>query len=209
MVDAVVLRIVFEVGPGGLHEHETERGGELLQRRHVGGGGQGVGMEGVGVLAGLAGGVALRVDRDEQHPRPGRFRHRFPLLLRLRQLGQGGRAHVRAEGETQEHQGPVAGQFTGHQRGAVGLAQVEGGQLARLWQQGHRFQLRCLGLPAATEQLPGGQQAQAGGERGHEDPGGGAIEHARAFRCGLWTGHDTGPGRWPCPRARPDTAPGL
>src|SRR3546814_1467510 len=90
---------------------------ELLQRRHVRGCGHAVAMEGVRVLADAVRVVALGVEGDEQHARAGRFWQRFPLLLRLRQFGQRGRADVGAVGETQEHQGPVALEFTGHQLG--------------------------------------------------------------------------------------------
>src|SRR5690606_4861824 len=108
------------------------------------------------------------------------------------QLGQGGGAHVRAEGEAQEHQGPVSGQLARQQRGAVGLAQVERRQLARLRQQGHRLQGGTGGRGVAVEEVARGQQAQAGGERDGEDVAEGAVEHGVSVR-GAWrrAGHDS------------------
>src|SRR5690606_8780405 len=114
-----------------LHEHQRQRAREVLERGDVGGRGKGVAVERVRVLADAVGGVALGVDGYEQDPRAGGVGQRLPLALRLRQLRQRRRADVRAMGEAQEHDGPVATELAGHERGAVGLAQAEGGELAR------------------------------------------------------------------------------
>ena len=160
MLDGVVLGVFVEVLARHLLEHEAQRGGEAFQRGHIGGGGQGVLVEAVHVLAQPRGAVAVGVDRDEQHPRAQRVRQRFPLVLRAGQFGQGGRAHVRAEGEAQEHQGPVALQFARDQAGAVGLGQIEVGQFTRLRVQRDRFGGRGVGRRLRRKHLLGGQQAR-------------------------------------------------
>src|SRR5690606_36934483 len=189
--DAVlVFRHAF--GRGHLHEHQRERTRECFQRGDVGGGGQGVLVEGVGVFADAVGTVAFRVDGDEQHPRPCRLRQGDPLLLCLRKLRQRGGAHVRTMGEAEEHQGPVALQLAGHQRRAVGLLQAEGGQLARLLEQLPPLQRGGRRAGGRREPGRGGPQAETGGQRGDQDEEGGTVEHAGAFFSRyLNFGHDS------------------
>src|SRR5690606_13358008 len=175
-VDAVLV-LARALGRRHLHEHQRHRAGQFFQLRDVGGGAQRVGMEGGQVLADALGTVALRIDGDEQHPRPDRLGNVLQLALGLGQFGQGHRAYVRAEGEADEHHGPVPVQFAGHQLGAVGLAQGEVGQLARLREQGDGAGFRLSLGRGRGEDLLRGDQPQGGGERDDEHDQRGAIEH--------------------------------
>ncbi len=129
------------------------------------------------VVADALGRVALRVYRNEQHAGSGRLRQGGPVLLSLRQLREGHRADIRAMGEAQRHQGPVSAQFTGHQRGAIGLPQVEGGQLARRLEQANGGGLRTDRGGRWREHVLRCPQPERGGQGDDKDDSGGAIEH--------------------------------
>ena len=73
------------------------------------------------------------------------------------------------------------------QAAAIGLRQVERRDLARLGQQADRRQFG-RGRRAGREQVPAGEQAQAGRQRDYQDDDDAATEHG-GLRGG---GHDTG-----------------
>jgi hypothetical protein len=129
----------------------------------------------------------------------------LPTASAPRQFGQRGRAHVRAVGEAEEDDRPVALQFARHQARAVGLLQREGGQRARLREQARRLRLRHRGVGGGEPAMPG-PQADAAASGDHEDPGGGAVEHASDPSRAPW-GAGMIPGALSCTAPRPRPSP--
>ena len=94
-------------------------------------------------------------------------------LIDLAQLGEGGRADVRAEGVAKEQQAPLALQLVNHNRLAVLVCHGHRRQLATLRQQDNAGVDQCSGftLAFATEYFVDGQ-AHDQRDDGHQDKDG-------------------------------------
>ena len=151
---AWLLRRVQQIGPRGnqviklLASQALEAGVVVIQ----------IGLQ-------LRRGVAIGIDADQDHLQVV-ARGLRQLAAKLAQLGEGGRADVRAEGVAKEQQAPLALELIHRHRLAILIGQAQGWQAAALRQQDNAGieQGRRVAMGRAIEHLVDGQAEDQGND---------------------------------------------
>ncbi len=138
------------------HRDGVEAAQQRRQSRAVTAQADELAAEGAEIGLECGGGVALRIDTDEDHLRTCQRR----LALHLRQYGERGRTDVGTIGEAEEQQGRMAAQVIRSKIAAGQVLQMKFCQRARARQPGTALQ-RDTGSEQVRQQCPGCQREHA------------------------------------------------